>query len=193
MAPLLFLPGALVMKQAGLNCKVKEVRESVITRVSSDRSLAFHSAGFTLVELVVTLIIVGVLAAFVAPRFFGTHGFEERGFHDETLSALRYAQKAAIAQRRQVCAEFPDDKTVRLRIATANPGACNANLAGPDGTPYVVDATADTKYRNADVKFSAVPATITFDPLGRPNAASTISVANLTALITVEAETGYVH
>lgn len=158
-------------------------------------ALLRHSAGFTLVELVVTLIIIGILGAFVAPRFFGTHGFEERGFHDETLSALRFAQKAAIAQRRLVCVEFPDNKTVRLRVATANPAAvCNANLAGPDGTtPYIVDATADTKYRNADVRFTAVPATITFGPLGTPNAAASISVVNLAVPVTVEAETGYVH
>ena len=151
--------------------------------------------GFTLVELVVTLVIVGILAAFVAPRFFGTHGFEERGFYDETLFALRFAQKAAIAQRRLVCVEFPDDKTVRLRIASANPAAaCDTNLSGPDGaTPYTIDATADTKYRNADVKFAAVPATVTFDPLGKPNAAATISVAGFASSIKVEAETGYVH
>lgn len=151
--------------------------------------------GFTLVELVVTLIIVGILAAFVAPRFFGTHGFEERGFYDETLFALRFAQKAAIAQRRLVCVEFPNDKTVRLRIASANPAAaCDTNLTGPDGTtPYTIDATADTKYRNADVKFAAVPATVTFDPLGKPNGAATISVAGFTPSIKVEAETGYVH
>lgn len=151
--------------------------------------------GFTLVELVVTLVIVGILAAFVAPRFFGTHGFEERGFHDETMFALRFAQKAAIAQRRLVCVEFPDNKTLRLRIASANPAAvCNTDLTGPDGkTPYTIDATADTKYRNADVKFAAVPATVTFDPLGKPGAAASVSVAGFTPAITVEAETGYVH
>ncbi|MDP2826999.1 MAG: prepilin-type N-terminal cleavage/methylation domain-containing protein [Sulfuricellaceae bacterium] len=152
-------------------------------------------AGFTLVELVVTLVMIGILAAFAAPRFFGTHGFEERGFYDETLSALRYAQKAAIAQRRLVCVEFPDAKTVRLRIASANPAAaCNTDLTGPDGkTPYTIDATADTKYRNADVKFSPVPATIYFDPLGKPGAGATINVANFASPIKVEAETGYVH
>lgn len=183
------------MKQAGPNFRVNKRYGNgfLFPKAGARHPLSSRPAGFTLVELVVTLIIVGVLAAFVAPRFFGTHGFEERGFHDETLSALRFAQKAAIAQRRQVCAEFPDNKTLRLRIATANPGVCNANLAGPDGTPYMVDATADTKYRNSDVRYAAVPATITFDPLGRPNAASTISVANLAAPVKVEAETGYVH
>jgi MSHA pilin protein MshC len=182
------------MQQTGLNCKAKAVRESIVLRVPSGRSFAFHSAGFTLVELVVTLIIVGVLAAFVAPRFFGTHGFEERGFHDETLSALRYAQKAAIAQRRLVCVGFTI-QTVTLSIASANPAAaCNTPLNGPDGKPVAVDATADTKYRNANVRFAALPAALTFDPLGRPTSgAASIQVAGLARTIKVEAETGYVH
>lgn len=154
-------------------------------------------SGFTLVELVVTLIIIGILAAFVAPRFFGTHGFEERGFYAETLSALRYAQKSALAQRRLVCVAFTD-KTISLRIAT-NFGAANCSgangvdLVGPDGHAYAVDANADTKYRNADIKFSPVPGALTFDAQGRPGAAATVQVAGFSQAITVEAETGYVH
>jgi len=54
-------------------------------------------------ELIVILVIVGILAVTAIPRFFDSKIFESRGFHDETLSLLRYAQKAAVAQRRTVC------------------------------------------------------------------------------------------
>lgn len=151
-------------------------------------------SGFTLVELVVTLIVIGILAAYAAPRFFGTHGFEERGFYDETRSALRYAQKVAIAQRRLVCATFTA-QSVSLSVASANPAlACDTPLTGPTGTtPYIVSAGDDTKYRNASVAFSAFPAAVNFDPLGRPGASASIQVSGFTTPITVEAETGYVH
>ena len=38
--------------------------------------------GFTLVELVVTVMIVGILAVAVVPRFFSANVFETRGYYD---------------------------------------------------------------------------------------------------------------
>ncbi len=158
-------------------------------------SLRPASGGFTMVELIVTVIIIGIMAAVVAPRFFGKHGFEERGFHDESIAALRYAQKAAIAQRRNVCAALvPKKMTLTIASAAGSASPCNTNLAGPDGkSPYVIDATADTKYRNSNVSFATFPASVTFDSLGRPNAKATIQVTSHTRKIVVEAETGFVH
>jgi prepilin-type N-terminal cleavage/methylation domain-containing protein len=42
-------------------------------------SFPFRSAGFTLVELVVVIVIAGIVAAFAAPRFFDERTFLERG------------------------------------------------------------------------------------------------------------------
>jgi MSHA pilin protein MshC len=56
-----------------------------------------RSQGFTLMELIVTLVVVGIIAAFAASRFFDRTTFESYGFFEESLSAVRYAQKLAIA------------------------------------------------------------------------------------------------
>jgi MSHA pilin protein MshC len=52
--------------------------------------------GFTLIELVCCIVLLGVLAAFSAPRFYSSQPFEERGYADEVVSALRHAQRVAI-------------------------------------------------------------------------------------------------
>ena len=65
--------------------------------------------GFTLVELVATLVIVSIIAVVAIPRFFATNTFDSRGFHDRATATVRYAQKLAIAQRLPifVCVNAP--------------------------------------------------------------------------------------
>jgi MSHA pilin protein MshC len=56
-----------------------------------------HARGFTLVELVAVLVILGIVAAVVAPRFVDTAVFSERGYADEIATSLRYARRIAVA------------------------------------------------------------------------------------------------
>ena len=53
-----------------------------------------HS-GFTLVEVAVVIILLAIVAVFIAPRV-NVNRFDELGFFEETLAAVRYAHKIAI-------------------------------------------------------------------------------------------------
>jgi MSHA pilin protein MshC len=125
--------------------------------------------GFTLVELITVMVIVGILAVSVLPRFFTVSDFEDRGSADQVKSMLRFAQKTAIAQHRNIS----------VAISTATTPNCTTTLAGAALT--------------CQVKSTVAAKTVTFDALGRPvpNAADAVTVGG--TVITIEAETGYVH
>jgi MSHA pilin protein MshC len=62
-------------------------------------SRANSGDGFTMIELIVVISILGVILAVTAPRFIGMGEINERFFFNDTLSAVRYAQKLAVATR----------------------------------------------------------------------------------------------
>ncbi|MDO9365873.1 MAG: type II secretion system protein [Methylotenera sp.] len=140
------------------------------------------NTGFTLIELIMVMVIVSILAIAVMPRFTDQSAFESRGFHDETMSLLRYAQKTAIAQRRTVCVSL-NATGVALTIDTDTPAdeICNAAPTLPS-TP-----------RGGNGLTGSVNA-FTFTPLGSTNQSANINItiAGSTG-ITVEAATGYVY
>jgi MSHA pilin protein MshC len=61
------------------------------------RSPSTYRDGFTLVELVATLTIAGILAAVAGPRLLSSQPFSERGYADEVASALRQSRSVAMA------------------------------------------------------------------------------------------------
>lgn len=53
--------------------------------------------GFTIIELTMVIVIISIIGAVAMPRFQDNNDFKARQFTDNTISALRYAQKLAIA------------------------------------------------------------------------------------------------
>ncbi len=146
--------------------------------------------GFTLIELIMVLAILGVVAVFLAPKL-NPRDFEARGFHDETLALLRYAQKTAIAQRRTVCVVFTNSTATLSMAATEGSNSCSVAVVGPKG----VSLAAITA--RSSITYAATPTNFFFNALGQPSVGQSLQVASggtaLSLGITVESETGYVH
>ena len=146
-----------------------------------------RAGGFTLVELVVVLILIGVLAVAALAKLSNTSSFEALGYFNQVQALTRYAQKVAVAQRRPV---FVADNAGA--VAACYDVGCASPVADPAGPAGFVAAPP------AGVSFAFSAGTFSFDGLGRPSPntahAITITASGEPArVVTIEAESGYVH
>ncbi len=139
--------------------------------------------GFTLVELIVVILIIGILSVSVAPRFFGVASYENRKVTDELLSALRYSQQMAMNRGGEIQLVLTSNNfTVQLSDGTP--------LRSPDGLiPYTKNFPNNINPTPDTVRFNALGQPVT--AAGTPLAVDTTLTINATNTITIIANTGY--
>lgn len=57
-----------------------------------------RASGFTLIELIIVVILLGIISVTALPRFVGTGGAEEKTTQDQMISVLRRMQTQAMQQ-----------------------------------------------------------------------------------------------
>jgi len=134
--------------------------------------------GFTLIELIITLIILGTLSVTVVPKFFGPALFDSYTARDQVMSALRTMQLRAmqmtntakchqfIISTSQISPPSPED-TSYYNCADADINTANA-ADNPDYLTVVLDSnrtdvTFDTKSAG-----NGIFTRIKFNNLGQP-------------------------
>ncbi|QOC23829.1 prepilin-type cleavage/methylation domain-containing protein [Wenzhouxiangella sp. AB-CW3] len=136
------------------------------------------STGFSLTELVMILVLLGILAVFAVPRL-DIQGFERQSFARELIAALNHAQRIALGSGCHVAVEISS-------------GGYSVNYTGAGNDCSSVPVPHPSRSGNFTGSGDVISnVTVVFDAFGRSDGA-TINLADGTT-ITVEAETGHVH
>jgi len=132
-----------------------------------------HRGGFTLVELIVTIVLVAILAVYAIPKFVNSDIAAARTAQDTVLVAARRAQQMAMDKGNIATVQLiTDNSNHRARISYVEGGAQTIDFALPS-------------------ELTVTDAVISYDVLGNATPATTLSVGG-GRNVCIEA-TGYVY
>lgn len=155
--------------------------------------------GFTLVEMVSALVIVGILSVAALPRFFSLTSYYKAVYYQEILSTLRYARKLAIATGGRIQVTVTSNSiALQRRIEGSN---CTTGTTFQPVTDPATQAASYLKSAPGNVTLTVSSNwPLYFDGLGQANQASTCSLINSGTLsivggntVTVIGATGFVQ
>ena len=145
-----------------------------------------HNYGFTLIELIVVLVLIGVLAVSLVPRFIDGSGTAEYLYRDQALNILRRVQMQAL--------QCTSCTAVGVRVLNDRLYS-GSNSCVNDATHLCID---ERDRSNITLTKTGFNIQLNFDASGRPlgncaNSGCTVTVQGAVSLpICIEAE-GYIH
>ena len=145
-----------------------------------------------MLELIIVILIIGILSFSAIGRLNDTGEVNAHGFAEQVASTLRFAQEAAVAQRRLMYVNV-NAATGRVNVCLDSSSACAQPLAAPgeSGAALSVQAPGGVALTTNATQFS-------FDGLGQPSTASQVQIQAAAAdgqtfAVTVEPVSGYVR
>ncbi|PKI13153.1 prepilin-type N-terminal cleavage/methylation domain-containing protein [Colwellia sp. 12G3] len=166
-----------------------------------------NNKGFSLIELIVVIILIGILAVSVAPKFDGTSSYEAHTHRAQLISALRLTQQRAMQQTNSsdgYCHQIVFDKDYPRYGVPDRTDCDNITFDTPNPIEdWIPDATGhlvDSRYQiTFNIDGNVNPKKVGFDWMGRPTfncddgcEINIIHPSEQNLTITIEPE-GYIH
>jgi Tfp pilus assembly protein FimT len=141
-----------------------------------------------MLELVIVILIAGILSFTAIGRLNNTGEVNAHGFAEQIASTLRFAQEAAVAQRRLLYVHVNAGTGL---VSACLDNACAQPLAAPGGGTVSLQAPGGVVLSTNAAQFS-------FDGLGQPSTTSQIQIQATASdgqvfTVTVEPTSGYVR
>lgn len=151
--------------------------------------------GFTIIELVLVIVLMGILAVTVAPKMFGSDGFEEHTYQAEVIAVLRSIQLRAM-QQTSVASNECHTAIINAKLLTvgSNCAAISENLEGDalNNLQVEIDDGHNVTFSTSGMTNNS----FTFDSNGIPANCSTpcniTIIGSDTLTIRIESQ-GYIH
>jgi prepilin-type N-terminal cleavage/methylation domain-containing protein len=124
-----------------------------------------QSRGFTVIELVAVITVMGILVASFGPRLWDNTTFNERGYTDEVAAAIRYSQTVATAS--ECAVQFTLNAGGYSAMQASTLPTCNA--ASPLWSTQVEfsDGSAVTGTTAPEVTMTGPATVLTFNSKGQ--------------------------
>lgn len=148
--------------------------------------------GFTLVELVMVIIMLGVLSATALPKFFDQNTFAERAFFDDTLNAVRYAQKLAVATGCSVQVSISANSYTLVRQGSSASALCPGGSTYSLAVPHPSSGASNYSGSEPGVSLTSTAPSLIFYALGTVSTSATLTVGS-SRTISVISETGFIY
>lgn len=138
-----------------------------------------------------TLVIMSILSLNVIPRFFQLNEYQEKAFFDDTLGAVRYAQKLAIATACNVQVRIANNQYALHRPEAGDRSQCRSTDSADFTRTVLHPGSSGQSYTGSQSGMNVSDTVLYFNALGQASNGVEIKLGR--KKMTIVSDTGFVY